>query len=137
MQLLDDVAPEDESSYKEDDDIDLNQCFEQLEQHVLRSRKRVDTRLQSIAEENSRLKDELEARDEELRVTVEEMGKVNGQLEEMRKLVEENDSEMRRQIENATKKIQKYKQRLQEKQAEDDDLNLKIIAAQEEGQEEE
>jgi hypothetical protein len=63
---------------------------------VLRSRKRVDTRLQSIAEENSRLKDELEARDEELRVTVEEMGKVNGQLEEMRKLVEENDSEMRR-----------------------------------------
>lgn len=55
----------------------------------------------------------------------------------MRKVVLDNDAEMRRQIENATKKIQKYKQIVQEKQAEVDDLNQKILAAQEEGQEEE
>lgn len=36
MQVMEepDLAPEEESSYKEEDEIDLNQCFEQLEQHL-------------------------------------------------------------------------------------------------------
>ena len=79
MQILEDpdLAPEEESSYKEEDDIDLNQCFETLEQHLVRQKKRVDTRMQIIAEENSRMKDELEQKDEEVRVTVEEIQRVN------------------------------------------------------------
>ena len=38
MQVMEepDLAPEEESSYKEEDEIDLNQCFEQLEQHLQR-----------------------------------------------------------------------------------------------------
>jgi DNA repair exonuclease SbcCD ATPase subunit len=44
MQVLDDpsLAPEDESSYKEEDDIDLNACFDVLETHLLTSKKRLD-----------------------------------------------------------------------------------------------
>ena len=43
----------------------------------MRQKKRVDTRMQIIAEENSRMKDELEQKDEEVRVTVEEIQRVN------------------------------------------------------------
>ena len=68
-----DLPPEDESRYKEDDDIDLNQCFDIMEQHLQRSKRRVDQRMQTFAEDNSRLKDELEQRDEEVRVALEEM----------------------------------------------------------------
>ena len=139
MQILEDpdLPPEDESSYKEEDEIDLDQCFDQLEQHMQRSKKRVDTRLQLIAEDNSRLKDELENRDEEVRVALEEMSKVNTELEEMKRAVMENDAEMRRQLENAKRKIEKYKAKVLEKQAEIDDLNMKVLAAQEESKEEE
>ena len=90
-----------------------------------------------IAEDNSRLKDELEHRDEEVRIALEEMSKVNSELEEMKKAVMENDAEMRRQLENAKRKIEKYKAKLLEKQAEIDDLNMKVLAAQEESKEEE
>jgi hypothetical protein len=36
MQILEDpdLPPEEESSYKEEDEIDLDQCFDQLEQHM-------------------------------------------------------------------------------------------------------
>ncbi len=90
-----------------------------------------------IAEDNSRLKDELEHRDEEVRTAIEEMSKVNTELEEMKKAVMENDAEMRRQLENAKRKIEKYKAKVLEKQAEVDDLNMKVLAAQEESKEEE
>ena len=136
MQILEDpdLPPEEESSYKEEDEIDLDQCFDQLEQHMQRSKKRVDTRLQLIAEDTSRLKDELENRDEEVRVALEEMSKVNTELEEMKRAVMDNDAEMRRQLENAKRKIEKYKAKVLEKQAEIDDL---VLAAQEESKEEE
>jgi len=40
-----------------------------------------------------------------VRVALEEMSKVNSELEEMKKAVMENDAEMRRQLENAKRKI--------------------------------
>ena len=82
-----------------------------------------------VAEDNSRLKDELEERDEEVRKTLEEIQRVTTELNQLKDVIGENDKEIRRQLENAGKKIAKYKQRLVEKQTEVDDLNQKILAA--------
>ena len=119
IQIIEDpnIPPEDESSYKEDDEIDLNYAFDLFEQQLVKSRKRIDIKLQSIQEENSRLKDDLEQREEELRASLDQMTQVNTEITRMKVIVEENDAEMRRQMENASKKIDRYKEQLRDKQA--------------------
>jgi G3E family GTPase len=63
------------------------------------------------------LKDDLEQKEEELRTAMDQMGQVNGEIVRMKGIVEENDKEMRRQMENAAKKIEKYKEQVRDKQA--------------------
>jgi hypothetical protein len=77
----------------------------------------MSVKLQSIQEENSRLKDDLDQKEEELRGAMDKMGQVNGEITRMKGIVEENDREMRRQMENASKKIDKYKEQVRDKQA--------------------
>jgi|LauGreDrversion4_2_1035121.scaffolds.fasta_scaffold1453939_2 dynactin complex subunit len=77
----------------------------------------MSVKLQSIQEENSRLKDDLDQKEEELRGAMDKMGQVNGEITRMKGIVEENDKEMRRQMENASKKIDKYKEQVRDKQA--------------------
>lgn len=77
----------------------------------------MSVKLQSIQEENSRLKDDLDQKEEELRAAMDKMGQVNGEITRMKGIVEENDKEMRRQMENASKKIDKYKEQVRDKQA--------------------
>ena len=62
MQVLDDpsILPEDESEYKEEDEIDLNECFDRFEKEVIRVKKRVDSRIQGAEEEAARAKADLE-----------------------------------------------------------------------------
>jgi hypothetical protein len=62
IQVLEDpnLQPEEESSYKEDDDIDLNLAFDLFEKQIMKSRNLANLRLQSVQEENSRLKDDLD-----------------------------------------------------------------------------
>ena len=63
------------------------------------------------------MKDDLEQREEELRASLDQMTQVNTEITRMKVIVEENDAEMRRQMENASKKIDKYKEQLRDKQA--------------------
>ena len=63
------------------------------------------------------MKDDLEQKEEELRTAMDQMGQVNGEIVRMKGIVEENDKEMRRQMENAAKKIDKYKEQVRDKQA--------------------
>ena len=77
----------------------------------------MSVKLQSIQEENSRLKDDLDQKEEELRGAMDKMSQVNGEITRMKGIVEENDKEMRRQMENASKKIDKYKEQVRDKQA--------------------
>jgi hypothetical protein len=49
----------------------------------MKSRKRIDLRLQSIQEENSRLKDDLDQREEELRATMDKMTQSNNEIARM------------------------------------------------------
>jgi hypothetical protein len=58
----------------------------------------MSVKLQSIQEENSRLKDDLDQKEEELRGAMDKMGQVNGEITRMKGIVEENDKEMRRQM---------------------------------------
>lgn len=119
IQVIEDpnLLPEEESSYKEEDDIDLNYAFELFERQILKSRQQMTLRLQSIQEENSRLKDDLELKEEELRDAMKQMATVNEEIARMRAIVEENDQEIRRQMDNAAKKIDKYKEQVRDKQA--------------------
>ena len=75
----------------------------------------MSVKLQSIQEENSRLKDDLDQKEEDLRGAMDKMGQVNGEITRMKGIVEENDREMRRQMENASKKIDKYKEQVRDK----------------------
>ncbi len=59
----------------------------------------------------------MEQKEEELRTAMDQMGQVNGEIVRMKGIVEENDKEMRRQMENAAKKIDKYKEQVRDKQA--------------------
>jgi hypothetical protein len=45
------------------------------------------------------------------------MTQVNSEIARMKEIIEENDAEMRRQMENASKKIDKYKEQIRDKQA--------------------
>lgn len=74
-------------------------------------------KLQSIQEENSRLKDDLDQKEDELRTSMEKMAQVNAEITRMKGIVEENDNEMRRQMDNAAKKIDKYKEQVRDKQS--------------------
>ena len=51
MQIFDDpsLLPEDESEYKEDDEISLNVCFERLEREALSHKRRLDRKLEVLA----------------------------------------------------------------------------------------
>jgi hypothetical protein len=50
MQVLEDpsLLPEEESSYHEDDSIDLNTCFDALEQHITKQHKLLMNKLASV-----------------------------------------------------------------------------------------
>ncbi len=139
MQVLEDpsLLPEEESSYHEDDSIDLNTCFDALEQHITKQHKLLMNKLASVNQENSRLRDDLETRDEQLRASQAELQRVAEDMEAVKLRVEENDREMRRQIENAAAKVRKYKERIAQKSAEVEELNAKIMGMQEEEQESE
>ena len=58
MQLLDDpsIFPEEESSFKEDDNISLNDCFKRLEEETLKHRRHHEAHLRALTDENERLK---------------------------------------------------------------------------------
>lgn len=83
-------------------------------------------KLQSIQEENSRLKDDLDQKEEELRSAMDKMAQVNAEITRMKGIVEENDNEMRRQMENASKKIDKYKEQVRDKQAQIEQLKFSL-----------
>lgn len=61
MQLFDDpsILPEDESSYREDDDISLGECFVRLEKEALSNKRKYDQRIANITSDNERLKNDL------------------------------------------------------------------------------
>lgn len=58
MNVLDDpsILPEEESSYHEDEDIDLNECFERFEKEAISRKRKTDQRLQALEEESSKMK---------------------------------------------------------------------------------
>ena len=92
-----DVLPEDESSYRgEEDEIDLAQCFEVFEQEAIKNKKKVEIKIQSIIDESKRVKEELGDREDELKLTVTQMAQVNEQIVELKDRMELNDAEMRR-----------------------------------------
>ena len=86
----------------------------------------MSVKLQSIQEENSRLKDDLDQKEEELRGAMNKMAQVNGEITRMKGIVEENDNEMRRQMDNASKKIDKYKEQVRDKQAQIEQLKISL-----------
>ena len=57
---------------------------------------------------------------------MDQMGQVNGEIVRMKGIVEENDKEMRRQMENAAKKIDKYKEQVRDKQAQVEQLKMSL-----------
>lgn len=128
IQVIEDpnLQPEEESSYKEDDDIDLNYAFDLFERQLTKSRQQLHLKLQSIQEENSRLKDDLEQKEDELRASMDQMGQVNAEIARMKGIVEENDKEMRRQMENAGRKMDKYKEQVRDKQAQVEQLKMSL-----------
>ncbi len=64
MQVLDSVM--DESSYKEEDDVDLEKCFERFEEEFIKHKQRIEERIESLINDNSILRQESEASKDEL-----------------------------------------------------------------------
>lgn len=64
MQILDSVI--DESSYKEEDEVDLEKCFERFEEEFMKHKQRIEDRLESLINDNSILRQESEASKDEL-----------------------------------------------------------------------
>lgn len=64
MQILDSVT--DESSYKEEDEVDLEKCFERFEEEFMKHKQRIEDRLESLINDNSILRQESEASKDEL-----------------------------------------------------------------------
>lgn len=58
------------------------------------------------------MKDDLEVRDDQLRLTQADLQRVVAEMQSVKERVEENDLEMRRQLENAAAKVRKYKERV-------------------------
>jgi hypothetical protein len=48
---------------------------------------------------------------------MDKMAQVNSEITRMKGIVEENDNEIRRQMDNASKKIDKYKEQVRDKQS--------------------
>ena len=120
MQVLDEpsILPDEESSYKEEDDIDLGECFERFEKEILAQKKRLDQRLVYLQQECQLAKEGIILKEEEVRATVQGFERVNQEIEELKARFEVNDVEMRRQLGNAAKKIDKYKTKVSELNAE-------------------
>ena len=64
MQILDSVI--DESSYKEEDEVDLEKCFERFEEEFMKHKQRIEDRIESLINDNSILRQESEASKDEL-----------------------------------------------------------------------
>ena len=64
MQILDSVI--DESSYKEEDEVDLEKCFERFEEEFMKHKQKIEDRLESLINDNSILRQESEASKDEL-----------------------------------------------------------------------
>ena len=47
---------DEESSYKEDDDVDLEKCFDLFEKEFMKNRRKVESKIESLEKENSILK---------------------------------------------------------------------------------
>ena len=120
MQVLDEpsILPDEESSYKEEDDIDLGECFERFEKEFLAQKKRLDQRLVYLQQECQLAKEGIILKEEEVRATVQGFERVNQEIEDLKARFEVNDVEMRRQLGNAAKKIDKYKTKVSELNAE-------------------
>ena len=54
MQVMEHV--EDESSYKEDDIVDLEECFNKFEKEFMNNKKKVDMKIEGLERDNSILK---------------------------------------------------------------------------------
>ncbi len=116
MQVLDDpsILPEEESSYKEDEEIDLTECFDRFEKEILAQKRRLDDKVQMLEGECAQAKESLAAKDLDVRAQVETFHRLNTEIEELRARFEANDSEMRRQLGNAASKVLKYKAKVAE-----------------------
>ena len=64
MTILEEV--DDESSYKEDDEIELEECFDRLEKELVKWMNRKDNRILQFEKDATVVKDLLQNKEEEL-----------------------------------------------------------------------
>ncbi|CDW85154.1 UNKNOWN [Stylonychia lemnae] len=114
VQVLDSV--DEESSYKEDDDIDLEDCFEKFEKEFMKSKQRMESRMDLLERDNSILRQEVQMRNDELNQIQIKMADLQAELMNAINKQDANDVEVRKKLDNAQKKIQNYKDKLVEKQ---------------------
>lgn len=104
-----------ESSYKEEDEVDLEQCFDRMEKELYKHKNKVEQRVKELEIDNSRLKEQAEHAKEEMLEMQTKMGEIQCELMNAMNKQDINDIEMRRQMETAQRKIQNYKEKLMEK----------------------
>eukprot|EP00347_Sterkiella_histriomuscorum_P017443 403349352 len=106
----------DESAYKEEDEIDLEQCFERFEREFSKNQKRIESRIEELEKDNSILRQEVQLNREELSQIQIKMAELQAELMNALNKQDQNDLDVRKKLENASKKVQTYKDKIIEKQ---------------------
>ena len=106
------------SSYKgRDGEVDLNHCFEEMEQIVIEFKDKQESRIVELISDKEQLTGTIHEQQQDLEAMQVSLGQLQEKLEESNSQVSNNDGEARRQIDTAMRKITNYKTKMTDKKS--------------------
>lgn len=110
------ISQQQPSSYKgRDGEVDLNHCFEELEQIVLEFKDKQESRIVGLLSDKEQLAGTVHENEQDLEAMQISLAALQAKLDEANSKVENNDGEARRQIDTAMRKITNYKTKVTDK----------------------
>ena len=104
------------SSYKgRDGEVDLNHCFEEMEQIVIEFKDKQESRIVELISDKEQLTGTIHEQQQDLEAMQVSLAQLQEKLEDANSQVSNNDGEARRQIDTAMRKITNYKTKMTDK----------------------
>ena len=95
--------------------MDLNHCFEELEQIVIEFKDKQESRIVELISDKEQLAGTVHEQGQDMEAMQVSLAALQAKLDEATANVEQNDGEARRQIDTAMRKITNYKTKMTDK----------------------